>query len=121
MANFIINSDSIYSTNGIIKELDNLIREEVFPRNAWDTPKQTIDEKGQITVDWKIEGVAGLKIIRFTVDNERVARLSFYNGSKFSYFVYDSDYTGYAWIIRQQMAVFHNFYTAFLKRVDETK
>lgn len=118
--NFMLDTDSIYGTNSVIKKLDTLIREEVFPRNAWDTPKQTIDDKGQIIIDWKIEGIYGLKLIRFAVDHERKAVLKFYNGKEFRPFIPDSDYSGFSWMLRQCMCAFKDFYTAYLTRV-ETK
>ena len=98
--------------------MDVLIREDIFPRNAWDCPKQTINGNGEITVDWKIEGISGLKIIRFVVNHERVVTLEFFNGKEFRPFDPESDYSGYAWLVRQEMAEFRNFYTSYLKRVE---
>ena len=118
--NYIIDSDSIYGTNSVIKRLDTLIREDIFPRNAWDTPKQTIDDKGQIIIDWKIEGIFGLKLIRFAVDHERKVVLKFFNGHEFKNFEPTSDYTGYSWLVRQELQAFKDFYRSYLKRV-ETK
>ena len=117
--NFILSTNSIYDTNSVIKKLDSLIREEVFPRNAWDTPVQRIDENGTLTIEWKIENIHGLKRIRFTVDPERVVSLSFFNGKEFKPFDWDSDYSGFSWLVQQQLYSFHNFYTSYLKRVEK--
>jgi len=116
--NFIIDTNSIYGTNSIIKRLDTLIREDIFPRNAWDTPKQNINGNGEITVDWKIDAVSGLKVIRFSVDHERKVELSFFNGKEFKIFDPKSDYAGLSWLVRQQMSAFRDFFTGYLKRVE---
>jgi hypothetical protein len=120
MANYILNTENIYATNATIKKLDSLIREDIFPRNAWDTPMQQIDDQGTITVDWKIENVSGLKKIRFTVDHNRNVELLFFNGKEYKAFNRESDYAGFSWLVRQQMAAFKDFYRGYLTRV-ETK
>ena len=102
--NYILYSNSIHGTNSVIKRLDTLIREDIFPRNAWDCPRQTVDDKGQIIIDWKIENVCGLKLIRFAVDHERKAELKFFNGHEFKTFNPESNYDGFAWLVQQQMA-----------------
>ena len=116
--NFILDTNSIYGTNSVIKKLDVLIREDMFPRNAWDCPKQTIDDKGQIIIDWKIEGIFGLKLIRFAVDHARNAVLKFFNGHEFKTFNPESNYDGFSWLVRQEMQAFKDFFTSYIKRVE---
>lgn len=116
--NFILDTNSIYGTNSVIKRLDTLIREDIFPRNAWDSPKQTINSNGDITVDWRIESVSGLKVIRFVVDHERNVNLEFFNGKEFKIFDPESDYSDFAWIVRQSLNAFKDFFTAYIKRIE---